>query len=748
MYLVNDDLSIYVTRGDILCLNVTATQDDSGEPYEFQPGDIVRMKVYGKRDAENVYLQKDFPVVAKTDSVGILLTEEDTKFGDVISKPTDYWYEIELNPYTNPQTLVGYDEDGAKIFKLFPEGKDLKDEPTKPEDIPVVDADLDMVSSRPVENRAISRAMTLIRNDLNTVDERLMGKIKANEDANKDLAERVAANDAAMSQGIAIERARIDNLIASAVAPADADANYLEVSDIRVGADGMTYGTAGESVRLQVERLRNDIRGIIEDGNPSMNTCVNWVIGGVTSGAVVPTMGNRIATNNILKFNRDVTLLIDNGYRMGVHLLNEAGNFVKDSGWKTAEYPVPKNTPFRVVIARVDETMDRANIHEFSSALSIQDCSAAQVRDLQDTINSIDKTFALEQFPGTEPFNQVMYVDIRKGEFEFTPSFYCTVNLGYADGTEEHISDGVLENETFTFTLTRPIKYIRCFAQSVPLKVHLRAVNRFTKIEDNVARIERDITAFEQPARKKCWLSSAHRGFVDSVLKENCLAAYYNAYLNGADMIETDARMSSDGVLIVNHDPTVTGKNANGETVTYTVAETPASQICALTLCADDKWGTQYVPTLAQVLHLAYNTGLIVNIDLKDGARSVEAVAKMVLAYGMQGRVIYALNGAGMAGMSKILAIDPDARFIDMLGRYYGAEDYAERGKRCFAYTSDISAESVNAIREKGFMLALTSLHSGNFVAAVGYSPNMCEYLHTSDFRAIEDAYFANLKLY
>ena len=856
MYLVNDDLSIYVTRGDILCLNVSATQDDSGEPYEFQPGDIVRMKVYGKRDAENVVMQKDFPVVAKTDSVGILLTEDDTKFGEVISKPRDYWYEIELNPYTNPQTIVGYDEDGAKIFKLFPEGKDLKDEPTKPEDIPVVDADLDMVSSRPVENRTISRAITLLKNDLNTVDERLSGMVKATESANKDLAAEVAAEKVRFDNLIAPDNkslsqtlgyvesiteatklkytGRIDtdgvfanvkitlheaNLIyggteidmfiiptecrpwetglihtedgleyrikydgtkdryymsikaqdSVTVAPSGAGTVTMsyklsdyEVKDIRVGADGMTYGTAGESVRLQVERLRNDIRGIIEDGNPTMNTYVNWVIGGVTSGAVVPTMLNRIATDNILKFNRDVTLLIDSGYRMGVHLLDEAGNFAKDSGWKTAEYPVPKNTPFRIVIARVNETTDRADIHEFSSALSIQDCSTAQARDLYDTINSIDKTFALEQFPGTEPFNQVMYVDIRKGELELTPSFFCTVNLGYADGTEEHISDGVVENETFTFTLTRPIKYIRCFAQSVPLNVHLRVVNRFTKIEDsvaenranvaeniaNVARIEKEIAALGQPARKKCWLSSAHRGFVDSVLKENCLAAYYNAYLNGADMIETDARLSSDGVLIVNHDPTVTGVNANGETVTYTVAETPASQICALTLCADDKWGTQYVPTLAQVLHMAYNTGLIVNIDLKDGARSAEAVAKMVFAYGMQGRVIYALNGAGMAGMSKILAIDPDARFIDMVGRYYGAEDYAERGKRCFAYTSDISAVSVNAIREKGFLLALTSLHSGNFVAAVGYSPDMCEYLHTSDFRAIEDAYFADLKLY
>ena len=117
---------------------------------------------------------------------------------------------------------------------------------------------------------------------------------------------------------------------------------------------------------------------------------------------------------------------------------------------------------------------------------------------------------------------------------------------------------------------------------------------------------------------KKMWITSAHRGFVEGTLKENCLAAYYNAYLNGADMIETDARLSSDGVLIVNHDDTVRGFNENGEPVSYVVADTPAEIICSVILSKDEKWGVQKIPTLEEVLHLAYNTGMHVNIDLKN----------------------------------------------------------------------------------------------------------------------------------
>lgn len=123
MFVVNEDKSIYVTRGDIAFFSVTA--QNNGQPYQFQKHDVVRIKVYGKKDAGNVVLQKDFLVSDVSDKVEIFLSKGETKIGDVISKPADYWYEIELNPDTDPQTIVGYDEDGAKVFKLFPEGKDV-----------------------------------------------------------------------------------------------------------------------------------------------------------------------------------------------------------------------------------------------------------------------------------------------------------------------------------------------------------------------------------------------------------------------------------------------------------------------------------------------------------------------------------------------------------------------------------------------------------------------------------------------
>jgi len=235
MFVLNDDLSIYATRGDIVFFSVSANED--GEPYSFKAGDVVRIKVYGKKDAESVVLQKDFPIIEDTQEVEIFLTEEDTKIGDVISKHKDYWYEIELNPYNNPQTIIGYDEDGAKVFRLFPEGDDIPEFVPSPEDIAVMDDELDMASTRPVQNQAIARAVVSLRAAFDEAKETIT--VKSNE----------AVESAAEAESaVAVERARIDNLIAHAEnAKVSKDLGYMDFiseetkakMDAKVNSDGV-----------------------------------------------------------------------------------------------------------------------------------------------------------------------------------------------------------------------------------------------------------------------------------------------------------------------------------------------------------------------------------------------------------------------------------------------------------------------------------------------------------------------------
>jgi hypothetical protein len=121
MFEILKDKTICLTRGDIANIVVSASLQD-GQAYTFQTGDVVRLTVYKKRGCSNVLIQKDFVVETEAQTATIRLEKNDTRFGDLISAPTDFWYEVELNPDTAPQTIIGYDAAGEKIFRLYPEG--------------------------------------------------------------------------------------------------------------------------------------------------------------------------------------------------------------------------------------------------------------------------------------------------------------------------------------------------------------------------------------------------------------------------------------------------------------------------------------------------------------------------------------------------------------------------------------------------------------------------------------------------
>ena len=120
MFKIDTNKNIYLTRGDIATLNVSAKSSDNSD-YTFKKGDIVRLNVFEKNNSHEVVIKKDIIIEADAIIVNIPLVSEDTRFGELISKPVDYWYEVIINPDTAPQTIVGY-LDNPTIFRLLPEG--------------------------------------------------------------------------------------------------------------------------------------------------------------------------------------------------------------------------------------------------------------------------------------------------------------------------------------------------------------------------------------------------------------------------------------------------------------------------------------------------------------------------------------------------------------------------------------------------------------------------------------------------
>lgn len=114
---------IKLNRGDTLNINLTIKKED-GTDYTFEEGDKITFSLYNKGKLnEKAVLLKEVQATTGTTSVNIYCSSEETKIGELVNKPIDYWYEIELN---NEYTILGYDDEGAKLLKLFPEGSKIQ----------------------------------------------------------------------------------------------------------------------------------------------------------------------------------------------------------------------------------------------------------------------------------------------------------------------------------------------------------------------------------------------------------------------------------------------------------------------------------------------------------------------------------------------------------------------------------------------------------------------------------------------
>lgn len=117
----------------------------------------------------------------------------------------------------------------------------------------------------------------------------------------------------------------------------------------------------------------------------------------------------------------------------------------------------------------------------------------------------------------------------------------------------------------------------------------------------------------------------AHRGgpLQDgaAAMPENSLTAFANAHAAGADVIELDAKLTSDGVPVVIHDATLDRTTA----CAGAVASRPASDVLA---CLIDIIGTgsvtapapapEAVPSLAAALAWARDAGARLNLEIKN----------------------------------------------------------------------------------------------------------------------------------
>lgn len=121
MLKIDGNKTIHITRGDLGIFKINFTIPYSG--YVLGPDSFVRLSVYEAGDLSNCIFYVDSYAGQTTNEIIMRIDPLDTLDNiEPINSPRTYWYEIEIDPGSNfyEKTPVGYDENGPKLFIVYP----------------------------------------------------------------------------------------------------------------------------------------------------------------------------------------------------------------------------------------------------------------------------------------------------------------------------------------------------------------------------------------------------------------------------------------------------------------------------------------------------------------------------------------------------------------------------------------------------------------------------------------------------
>lgn len=574
---------------------------------------------------------------------------------------------------------------------------------------------------------------------------------------------------------LAVERARINSFTALGEGSTTGDA---ELQDIRVGADGVTYASAGEAVRSQVGNLTDSVelftgnkpitgwvdgKFVSTNGatyNPSGaigNASFRYVFVDCVEGDMFTISGTgggnpRLwafadSSNNVLA-KADISATANN---LVITAPQNAVRLILNDNTKTAvsyHGRLLQNTVENIIN---DVTANAHNLAEYNASTDkrleivdgkmVLDPSDFELGNITMTSNGWIYESSSRRLRTKESANIVLDIGdtIRLKDYTAAKMY-----IGYEVNDTSYGADGWLQNDYVVEYGGKHAILIEGIPSAAQTSIDaLFGLLEIIKADSTIRKVEAFV------ASNGLVNSICHRG-LSRTAPECTLPAYRLAKKYGFTHAECDISFTSDGVAVLLHDSTInrTARDSNGNALSDTINIFDITYDTALTydfgVWKNERYAGTKIPTFDEFVALCKRIGLKPYVEIKNAGLSEANIKKIVAIaknYHMQKHITWISYND--SALSYVLAEDSSAR-VGLLVNTVTSEDIAKASalktpdNEVFIDSGSSTSEEVELCKNAGLPLEVYTINTvDNILALDGYISGVTS-----------DVYSANLVYY